>query len=50
MVNTREKIWNDNSSQKRRKVCNDDEIINPNNVNDEEDEMERILQAMANGE
>ena len=50
MVNTREKIWNDNSSRKQRKVCNDDEIVNPNDVNDEENEMERILQAMANGE
>ena len=48
MVNTREKIWNDNSSRKRRKVCNDVEEIEQ--VNEEEDEMERCLQAMANGE
>ena len=47
MVNTREKIWNDNSSRKRRKVCNDQELVHEDN--EDEDEMERCLQAMANG-
>ena len=52
MVMTREKIWNDNSSRKRRKLNNNDDNNNDNddNSNDDEAEMERILQAMANGE
>ena len=52
MVMTREKIWNDNSSRKRRKLNNNDDNNNDNDDNSNEDkaEMERILQAMANGE
>ena len=46
IIFNRERIWNENSSRKRRKVCDDDTIED----NEEENEMERILQAMVNGE
>ena len=49
LISRREKIWNENSSRKRRKTCDDDdnETINDN---DDESELERVLQAMVNGE
>ena len=49
IINTREKIWNNNSSRKRRKVCFEGETSNDDDLEDEQ-EMERCLQAMANGE
>ena len=49
MIIRREKIWNDNSSRKRRKICLEDEAIIDEDF-EEEQEMERCLQAMANGE
>ena len=36
IINTREKIWNDNSSRKRRKVCFEDETSNDNDLEDEQ--------------
>ena len=48
IIFNRERIWNENSSQKRRKVCEDDDHTVEDN--EEENEMERILQAMVNGE
>ena len=48
VIQNREQIWNENSSRKRRKTCdNDDNTIEST---EEEDEMERMLQAMVNGE
>ena len=48
IIFNREQIWNENSSRKRRKVCEDDDHTVEDN--EEENEMERILQAMVNGE
>ena len=48
LVYDRECIWNENSSRKRRKMCGDNE--QQIEENEDENEMERILQAMVNGE
>ena len=49
IIFNRERIWNENSSRKRRKVCEDDDNLNIED-NEDENEMERILQALVNGE
>lgn len=48
LVYDRECIWNENSSRKRRKMCGDNE--QQIEEIEDENEMERILQAMVNGE
>ena len=50
MVKTREEIWNENSNRKRRKVFIDTNDVENESDNNEEDEMERYLLAMANGD
>ena len=50
VVKTREEIWNENSNRKRRKVVIDNNDVENESDNNEEDEMERYLLAMANGD
>lgn len=50
MLMVRERIWNQNSSRKRRKTCNDEIDNSTNEMNKEEHKMECCLQAKANGE